>query len=129
MAMKPDILVLDEPAAGLDPEGRNSIFNAIDEYRRTENATVIIVSHSMEDMAVRCDKIAVLSKGKLLTVGDVDEVFSSPSLLLDAGLDVPEITMVASLLEKKGVSFGKPIYRVDDAVSALLPKLKGGETI
>jgi len=60
MAMKPEVLVLDEPAAGLDPEGRRNIFDAIEEYRRSENATVIIVSHSMEDMAERCDNIAVL---------------------------------------------------------------------
>lgn len=127
MAMKPNILVLDEPAAGLDPEGRSAIFNAIEEYRKSEDATVIIVSHSMEDMAVRCDKIAVLSHGKLLTTGSVDEIFSSPSLLVEAGLDVPEITTVASLLKEKGFHINKPIFRVDDAVSILLPLLKGGE--
>ncbi len=122
MAMKPKILVLDEPAAGLDPEGRQVIFDAIEQYRCTESATVIIVSHSMEDMADRCDRIAVLGNGRLLAEGDVDEVFSSPEILLDAGLDVPEITRISMLLKDNGVDLGSSIYKVEQAAE-LIAKL------
>ena len=119
MAMKPKVLVLDEPAAGLDPEGRTVIFDAIEEYRNTEDATIIIVSHSMEDMAERCDRIAVLGNGRLLAEGDVDQVFSSPQILLDAGLDVPEITRISMILKENGVDLGAPIYKVDQAAELI----------
>ena len=130
MAMKPKILVLDEPAAGLDPEGRQVIFDAIEQYRRTENATVIIVSHSMEDMAERCDRIAVLGNGRLLAEGDVDQVFSSPQILLDAGLDVPEITRISMLLKDRGVDLGDSIYKVEQAselIAKLIAERRGAE--
>ena len=130
MAMKPKILVLDEPAAGLDPEGRQVIFDAIEQYRRTENATVIIVSHSMEDMAERCDRIAVLGNGRLLAEGDVDQVFSSPQILLDAGLDVPEITRISMLLKDRGVDLGDSIYKVEQAselIARLIAERRGAE--
>lgn len=126
MAMKPEILVLDEPAAGLDPEGRNNIFDAIDEYRKTENATVIIVSHSMEDMAERCDRIAVLYKGEMIAEGDTDMIFSNPQLLMDAGLDVPEITRIAMLLAERGYKIEKPIYTVEQAVECIMNIKNGG---
>lgn len=125
MAMKPEVLVLDEPAAGLDPEGRRNMFDAILEYRRAENATVIIVSHSMEDMAERCDRIAVLGRGELLAEGDVGAVFSAPQILLDAGLDVPEITKISMLLSAKGIDLGRSIYTVDQAADCLYPLLVG----
>ena len=130
MAMKPKILVLDEPAAGLDPEGRQVIFDAIEQYRCTENATVIIVSHSMEDMAERCDRIAVLGNGRLLAEGDVDQVFSSPQILLDAGLDVPEITRISMLLKDCGVDLGGSIYKVEQAselIARLIAERRGAE--
>ncbi len=120
MAMKPRVLVLDEPAAGLDPEGRKVIFDAIEQYRSTEDATVIIVSHSMEDMAERCDRIAVLGNGRLLAEGDVDQVFSSPHILLDAGLDVPEITRISMILKENGIDLGKPIYKVEQAAELIV---------
>ncbi|MBR4034038.1 MAG: energy-coupling factor transporter ATPase [Clostridia bacterium] len=126
MAMKPEILVLDEPAAGLDPEGRKNIFDAIEEYRRTENATVIIVSHSMEDMAERCDRIAVLGNGVLLAEGDTASVFSEPHILLDAGLDVPEITRIAMMLADRGYKTDGAIYTVDQAADFLCKLIGGG---
>ncbi len=125
MAMKPEILILDEPAAGLDPEGRRNIFDAIEEYRKTENTTVIIVSHSMEDMAERCDRIAVLGDGELLAEGDTASVFSAPQILLDAGLDVPEITRIAMMLADKGYASDKAIYTVDSAADYLCQLIKG----
>ena len=127
MAMKPEILVLDEPAAGLDPEGRNNIFDAIEEYRKTENATVIIVSHSMEDMSERCDRIAVLSKGRMIAEGTTEEIYSDPKLLVDAGLDVPEITRIAMLLSDKGYKPDKPIYTVDQAAEYIMKIKRGGK--
>ena len=126
MAMKPEILVLDEPAAGLDPEGRKNIFDAIEEYRRTENATVIIVSHSMEDMAERCDRIAVLGNGALLAEGDTASVFSEPHILLNAGLDVPEITRIAMMLADRGYKADGAIYTVDRAADFLCKLIGGG---
>ena len=128
MAMKPDVLVLDEPAAGLDPEGRRNIFDAIEEYRRTENATVIIVSHSMEDMAERCDNIAVLYNSKLIASGSVSSVFSSPEILLSAGLDVPEVTRISMILAENGVKVDRPIYTLQHAVDFIMNKLSGGES-
>ena len=128
MAMKPEVLVLDEPAAGLDPEGRCNIFDAIEEYRRTENATVIIVSHSMEDMAERCDNIAVLYNSKLIASGSVSSVFSSPEILLKAGLDVPEVTRISMILAENGVKVDRPIYTLQHAVDFIMNKLSGGES-
>lgn len=126
MAMKPEVLVLDEPAAGLDPEGRNNIFDAIDEYRKSEKATVIIVSHSMEDMSERCDRIAVLSKGEMIAEGNTDEIFSDPKLLINAGLDVPEITRIGMLLADKGYKSPNPIYTVDQAFEFIMSIKSGG---
>ena len=126
MAMKPEVLILDEPAAGLDPEGRRTIFDAIEEYRRTENATIIIVSHSMEDMAERCDNIAVLYNSKLIASGSVSSVFSSPEILINAGLDVPEITKIAMILTEKGIAIDRPIYTVQQAVDFILKSVGGG---
>lgn len=125
MAMKPQVLTLDEPAAGLDPEGRRVIFDAIENYRVRENATVLIVSHSMEDMAERCDDIIVMAHGEAVLSGGKDEIFSAPDRLIAAGLDVPQITRIAMLLSERGIDFGKPVYTVHDAadiLAALLPK-------
>ena len=124
MAMKPEVLVLDEPAAGLDPEGRKNIFDAIDEYRHSENATVIIVSHSMEDMAERCDNIAVLNSSRLISSGDVESVFSTPGILLNAGLDVPEITRISMLLSESGIQIDRPIYTVQHAVDFIMEHIE-----
>ncbi len=127
MAMKPEVLILDEPAAGLDPEGRKNIFDAIDEYRKSENATVIIVSHSMEDMAERCDNIAVLSDGELIAEGTVAQIFSDPQVLINAGLDVPEITRIAMILSERGVRSNASVYTVEQAVSFILEAVKRGD--
>ncbi len=127
MAMKPDVLVLDEPAAGLDPVGRNLIFDAIEEYRAVEGATIIIVSHSMEDMAVRCHRVVVMSEGQVVADGTRDEVFSDADKLVSVGLDVPEITKLAALLASRGFDFGKTVYTVEDAADVICRALSGGE--
>lgn len=128
MAMKPEVLVLDEPAAGLDPEGRNNIFDAIEEYRRSEDATVVIVSHSMEDMAERCDNIAVLNNSRLIASGSVSSVFSEPHILLKAGLDVPEITRISMMLVENGIQIDRPIYTVQHAVDFIMDHIGGGKS-
>lgn len=127
MAMDPDVLVLDEPAAGLDPRGRREILGGIKDYRETSGKSVVIVSHSMEDMAMYCDSIAVMSNGEMIMHGSCEEVFSKKRMLADAGLDVPEITNVVHLLNEKGIDIPTSIYTVDDAVRAILEKMRGGK--
>ena len=124
IAMRPEVLVLDEPAAGLDPAGRESIFENIDQYRRKTGSTVVIVSHSMEDMARYCDRIAVMSEGKLIMNGTRDEIFSHSSRLEEAGLDIPQITKLALLLREKGIDVREGVYTIEGAYSALVEKFK-----
>lgn len=129
IAMGPEILVLDEPAAGLDPAGRREILGKIKEFQRASGTTVVIVSHSMEDMAMYCDRVAVLSKGTLAFEGTTPEVFSRYNDLLDVGLDVPEITRLAALLSKTECCIGTDIYTVKFAYDKLkerLSSVKGG---
>ncbi len=129
IAMGPEILVLDEPAAGLDPAGRREILGKIKEYQRASGTTVIIVSHSMEDMAMYCDRVAVLSRGQLMFEGTTPDVFSRYDELIRVGLDVPEITRLAAKLDDEGIGIGKDVYTVGYAYekyAELLRKLKGG---
>lgn len=121
MAMRPEVLVLDEPAAGLDPRGRDIILQAVRRYGEKNKATVIIVSHSMEDMAVYCDDIVVMSQAKVFLSGTRDEVFSHAAELDSVGLDVPQITRLALILREKGVALPGGIYTVSAAIDALLP--------
>jgi len=125
MAMYPEVLILDEPAAGLDPEGRKKVFDAIDEYRRERGATIIIVSHSMEDMADRCDDLVILNNGRIAASGKSSDIFGNPSILTGAGLDVPQISAVASLLAKRGKRLDKTVYTVKDAADGYEKLLKG----
>ncbi len=129
MAMRPEVLVLDEPAAGLDPRGRDTILHAVRRYGQKSGATVIIVSHSMEDMAIYCDDIVVMSQAKVFLSGTRDEVFSHASELASVGLDVPQITRLALLLQEKGVALPNGIYTVPAALSALLALFSEKETL
>ena len=126
MAMKPDVLVLDEPAAGLDPKGREDILTGLDRYRAECGATVIIVSHSMEDMARYCDRLVVMNDSRIYLDGTQKEVFGDAQKLMEIGLGVPEITRLISALREGGMPVPKEIYTVDDAKAALLSML-GGE--
>ena len=126
MAMRPEVLVLDEPAAGLDPIGRTSIFGGIKKYAEATGAAVIIVSHSMEDMAKYCDDIIVMSSSKLVMTGDRNEIFSRAASLESIGLDIPEITKLMMILRENGVDVPDNIYTVDDAEKAILSVLGGG---
>ncbi len=120
IAMRPDVLVLDEPAAGLDPEGRESILTRIKAYARESGTTVIIVSHSMEDMAVYCDRIAVISDGKLKMDGTREEVFRRRDELVGIGLGVPLVTEIALELKRLGVPLKDDIFTVKYAAEAIL---------
>jgi energy-coupling factor transport system ATP-binding protein len=125
MAMRPEVLVLDEPAAGLDPAGRNSIFDGIKRYAEATGAAVIIVSHSMDDMAKYCEELVVLSKSKVAMSGNRKEVFSRCDELESIGLGVPQITRLVMLLRDRGVEISPDIYTVDEAERALT-ELFGG---
>lgn len=119
MAMRPKLLILDEPASGLDPIGREEIFGGLDRYRKETGATVLIVSHSMEDMARYAEEIFVMSEGKLILSGSRDEIFRHADLLGSIGLDVPQITHVVRRLREKGYDLPDNIYTVEAAENAL----------
>ncbi len=119
IAMKPEVLVLDEPAAGLDPIGREQIFEEIRRYQRSTASSVIIVSHSMEDMAEYCDDMVVLSQSKVIAAGTCEEVFSKVSMLDEVGLDIPQITQLMRRLRKMGIDIPENVYTVDRAVEIL----------
>lgn len=119
MAMRPPILILDEPASGLDPVGREEIFGGLLRYRDQTGATVIIVSHSMEDMARYAEDILVMSDSKLLLSGTRDEVFRRSELLCSIGLDVPEVTHLIGELRRRGYDLPDNVYTVEGAEAAL----------
>lgn len=120
IAMRPDVLILDEPAAGLDPKGRDSIFRNIVNYQRECGNTVLIVSHSMEDMAKFCDNLIVMSEGKVLLTGSCEEIFSSAEILEGVGLDIPQISKLMLKIKALGVDVDSGIYTVDKAFEEIL---------
>ncbi len=124
IAMEPEVLILDEPAAGLDPEGREEILRNIDAYRRAKNATVIMVSHSMNDVARLTDRLLVLNGSHLAMDGTPAEVFARAQELLDMGLDIPDVTRVFLELQKLGADV-QPVYTTEQAVQALLMLKEG----
>ncbi len=126
VAMKPDVLILDEPTAGLDPEGRDNILSRIKTYRDENNAAVIIVSHSMEDMAKTADKLLVLSGGEVKMFDTVKSVFSRAEELESIGLDIPEVTKIAIKLNNNGINVPKNLFTVEQLKNALLELKKGG---
>ena len=123
LAMRPEVLVLDEPAAGLDPRGRKMIFERVCDYQRNTGSTVLIVSHSMEDMARYCDDVVVLKDARVLMHGGMNEVFSHISELSDTGLDIPQVTRLALALRERGVPISENIYTVEDATKARAMKM------
>ena len=125
MAMRPEILVLDEPAAGLDPMGRDEIFAGLARYRAESGATVVVVSHSMEDMARYCDRLVVMNDGKILLRGTQSEVFGRADELQSIGLGVPDITKLCALLRAGGMPLPDDIYTVEAATAAIAPLLGG----
>ena len=120
MAMRPEVLVLDEPAAGLDPGGRHTIFQGIREYNRRTGCTVIIVSHSMEDMAQYCDDVVVMAHSKVLMAGSRDQVFARADELEAVGLDIPQVTKLMLLLREGGMPVPAGLYTTAAAEEALV---------
>lgn len=129
LAMNPEVVVFDEPTAGLDPIGRETIFHAIADYRAKNNATIIIVSHSMEDIAAVCDKVLVLNGGEVAFFGDTRSVFSNVSGLAEIGLGVPMITTVFEKLKSKHPDIVDSPLTVEEAYNFLSSYLsKGGNS-
>ena len=124
IAMEPEVLILDEPTAGLDPVGREEILSNIQHYRQAKNATIMMVSHSMNDVARLTDRLLVLNGSHIAMNGTPDEVFRRADELEEMGLDIPEITRIFLRLRSLGLPV-EPVYTMDQAV-AVLKKLKEG---
>lgn len=127
IAMRPEVLVLDEPAAGLDPRGRREILGSLRAYAEECNASVILVSHSMEDMAHYCDNVVVMSSAEVYRTGTVAEIFSDPDSLVSVGLDVPAISRIARELCNRNIALRGELYTVDGVKRAILEYLGGGD--
>ena len=128
IAMEPDILILDEPTAGLDPKGRGEVLDFITAYRREMNKTVLFVSHSMDAVADICSRIIVLNRSHIAMDGTPEEVFSRHVELKQMGLSLPELTDIFVYMDAHGLHFDKPVYTMDYAVKKLTERLaaKGG---
>ena len=118
IAMEPEVLILDEPTAGLDPEGREEILSNIDAYRKAKNATIMMVSHSMTDVARMADRLLVMNNACLAMDGTPAQVFARAEELLSMGLDIPDVTRVFIRLKELGLDV-EPVYTVQQAVRAL----------
>ena len=127
IAMEPEVLILDEPTAGLDPMGRAEILGNIEAYRKFRNATIMMVSHSMEDVARLTDRLLVMSGSHLVMDGTPAEVFVHAQQLLDMGLNIPQVTQVFLHLKQLGLDVPN-VYTIDQAVD-VLKRLKGGAAV
>ncbi len=127
MAMEPEVLILDEPTAGLDPRGREQVLAQIRRYRQEHGTTVLLVSHSMEDVASLADRVLVMHEGRVAMLAPTEEVFSRAKELSAMGLSVPAVTRIFMGLRERGFDVGGNAYTVEQAVRRLLPLLgKGG---
>ena len=120
MAMEPRILVLDEPAAGLDPEGRDTILNQIRAYHKKTGVTVVLVSHSMEDIAKYADKVLVMHRAGVAMYDTVENIFARAPELLDLGLSVPQVTQIFLRLKQMGLDIPTDVYTMPYAVKTVL---------
>lgn len=120
MAMRPEVLILDEPTAGVDPRGREEILEEIKAYRRQTGATILLVSHSMEDVARHAQQILVMNAGKVFCYGTVENVFRRSQELQAIGLAVPQITRVCNALRAKGIPLTEDIFTVEQAKEQLI---------
>lgn len=126
MAMDPQIIIFDEPTAGLDPKGRQDVIEIIYNYRKAKDATVVIISHSMEDMAQITDKLLVMNKGSLVMFDKTEEVFKKGDELRNIGLNVPIVTRVFDKLREQGIDLPDNVFTVERAVEVLKKKKEGG---
>ena len=125
MAMHPRVLVLDEPAAGLDPEGRDTILSQIQEYHKATGITVVLVSHSMEDIARYANRVLVLSRAKIAMYDTVEKVFARAPELLELGLSVPQVTQIFLRLKEMGLDIATDVYTIPYAVKTIRKALQG----
>ncbi len=121
IAMEPKVLILDEPTAGLDPRGRDKILKMISDYRTSTGSTVLLVSHSMEDVAKLATKVLVMNNSRVEMYGTVDEVYKNGERLTEIGLNIPQVSKIFQLLKDKGIDLGNA-YTVDKAVEILSRK-------
>lgn len=126
LAMKPEVIIFDEPVAGLDPQGRSAIIKLITDYRNKYNATVLIISHNMEDMALIADKLIVMNKGEMVLFDTTENVFMQYEYLKSIGLNVPMVTQIMLCLKEKGVNIPNNIFTVDKAVEYVLKIAREG---
>lgn len=124
IAMDPEVLILDEPTAGLDPMGREALLSQIDAYHKSRNNTVLLVSHSMEDIAGIADRVLVMNHGDLVMLDNTQNVFSKASQLEEIGLRVPQITKITTELRAKGVPLSEGILTVSQAFEEICAILK-----
>ncbi|MEG2174670.1 MAG: energy-coupling factor transporter ATPase [Oscillospiraceae bacterium] len=127
LAMRPEVLILDEPTAGLDPRGREQILGEIANYHQTTGSTVLLVSHSMEDIARFADRVLVINDGRIFAYGTVDEVFSRTEELAEMGLAIPQISHIFLELARRGFDVSPHVYTVEAARRELLRALGKGE--
>ncbi|MFO7152566.1 MAG: energy-coupling factor transporter ATPase [Bacillota bacterium] len=120
LAMKPKVLILDEPTVGLDPRGRDEILGQIVEFRKKQNMTVILVSHSMEDIAKLVDKIAVMHKGRMVDSGTPKQIFKNYEALASMGLDIPQVTHLMIKLKNRGKDVATDVVTVEEAEAEVL---------
>ncbi|MBQ1950409.1 MAG: energy-coupling factor transporter ATPase [Clostridia bacterium] len=128
MAMQPDILILDEPTAGLDPRGRERVLTMIKEYQKQRGTTVLLVSHSMEDIARVADRVLVMNQGRVMMLDTVENVFFRAQELEQIGLSIPAVTRIFLLLQRQGLAVDTDVYTVEQAARRLLPLLGGDAT-
>lgn len=119
LATEPEVLILDEPAAGLDPAGREKLLCELHRIRKEENTTIVLISHSMEDLAQNADRIIILNNGEKYKDTSSQEIFADSKLLKKCGLDIPEITRVIKILNENGINIPENIFTVDDACRAI----------
>lgn len=129
LAMRPRVLILDEPTAGLDPKGRDTLLSCITEYQRRENAVVLLVSHSMEDVARVADNVLVMNEGRLEMQGKTAQVFSHREQLEKMGLAVPKAMQIVSALQARGADLPDDILTVEQAHAAIMRLVKGGDGV
>ena len=125
IALEPEVLILDEPTAGLDPAGRQTIVNMIENYRKNTGRTVIMISHSMDDVAKFCDRVLVMNEGRIELFDTVKKVFADSSMLDSMGLGVPQVTQVLLKLKERGMNVRTDIFTVDEAKNEIIRLLKG----
>lgn len=125
MAMEPEVLILDEPTAGLDPRGREIILSLVRTYREQTGSTVILVSHSMEDVAKTADKVLVLNRSRVAMFGTVPEVYSRTDELEEMGLSVPQITKIFRALHDRGFDVSPSVFTVNQGAAELIRYFEG----